>query len=119
MILGFKIQFKQPILNRTKIHTIRVDKNNRWSMGRKIHFTINVRTKNQEVFEVRRCESTQKIKIEYLNNWITVYIEGKLLSEKEIKQLALNDGFETMKDFRKWFNKDFDGKIIHWTDLRY
>lgn len=30
-----------------------------------------------------------------------------------------NDGFENLFDFFEWFNEDFKGKIIHFTDLRY
>lgn len=30
-----------------------------------------------------------------------------------------NDGFHDVYGFFKWFNKDFSGKIIHWSDLRY
>ena len=33
--------------------------------------------------------------------------------------LAKNDGFDTFDDFCKWFNADFEGKIIHWTDFSY
>lgn len=28
-------------------------------------------------------------------------------------------GFDSVKDFFRYFNKDFKGKIIHWTDLKY
>lgn len=37
----------------------------------------------------------------------------------EMLQLAQNDGFDTIEDFFAYFNEDFYGKIIHWTDLRY
>lgn len=33
--------------------------------------------------------------------------------------IAVNDGFDNIHDFLSWFNKDFDGQIIHWTDKRY
>ena len=38
---------------------------------------------------------------------------------EEIELLAKHDGFNSMEDFFKWFDKDFKGKIIHWTDFRY
>ncbi len=28
-------------------------------------------------------------------------------------------GFDSVEDFFRWFDTDFKGKIIHWTDLRY
>ncbi len=37
----------------------------------------------------------------------------------EMNQLALNDGFDNVQDFFVYFNEDFTGKIIHWTDLKY
>lgn len=46
MILGFKPQFVQPIIDRTKIHTIREDKHNRWVPGKVIHMATGVRTKS-------------------------------------------------------------------------
>jgi hypothetical protein len=33
--------------------------------------------------------------------------------------LFQNDGFYGVYEFFKWFNNDWKGKIIHWTDLRY
>lgn len=37
----------------------------------------------------------------------------------EPKTLALNDGFESVKQFFQWFNEPFVGKLIHWTDSKY
>lgn len=122
-----------------KLHSIRTDRSNRWKPGMKIHFATGMRTKNYECFAESKCISTQKIKIEYQNSIfstgmytyqnevkdpiILVYIDGVLLHGKEgsakIDMLAKNDGFETTHDFFRWFNKDFTGKIIHWTDLKY
>ena len=39
--------------------------------------------------------------------------------EPILRELAKNDGFESVEDFFAYFNKDFKGKIIHWTDLQY
>lgn len=38
MILPFKKRFVEPIMDGSKIHTIRRDSNNRWYRGRKVHF---------------------------------------------------------------------------------
>lgn len=41
MILSFSdIEFKNKIINGTKIHTIRRDSRNRWQVGSKIEFFI-------------------------------------------------------------------------------
>lgn len=44
----------------------------------------------------------------------TVAIEGYYLRLCEIEELAINDGLESIDNFFAWFDKDFDGKIIHW-----
>lgn len=132
-----------------KIHSIREDKHNRWHAGNHIHFVINNRTKNRFQFApVIPCIETQKIQIfwdepqnYHKDLWQTpveIIIDGNhtlkpdigdilidsvtkeiLQGNKEAKLLAINDGFESLKDFLLYFNKDFTGKIIHWTDLKY
>lgn len=104
-----------------KIHTIREDKKDRWKAGNKIHFVINNRTKNRLQFApVLPCVSTQKIIIEYSAFFPPlVAVDGRKLNRWEIKELAINDGFDSVEDFFSWFNEDFTGKIIHWTDCLY
>lgn len=124
MILGFKPEFQEPILKGTKIHTIREDKPNRWKAGNKIHFATGVRTKKYNQFKLGKCVSVQQIEItrpiwsEYLNDAV-VKIDGKTLTQEQQQQLAYNDGFSNLLSFWLWFNEDFKGKIIHWTDFKY
>lgn len=104
-----------------KFHTIREDKANRWKAGNDIHFIINNRTPNRFQFApVVKCVSTQKIEIKYYvknnANKVSITIEGK---EINLNDLAINDGFKSAGQFLDYFNKDFTGKIIHWTDLKY
>ncbi|MDO3641955.1 hypothetical protein [Mucilaginibacter sp. L3T2-6] len=111
-----------------KGHTIRRDEHNRWRAGMDIHPVINNRTRNRFQFApVIKCVRVQDYRIGYfpeenypcpLNN-IHVYIDGNVLSDAAVKQLAINDGFDTVADFFAYFNTDFTGKIIHWTDLKY
>jgi hypothetical protein len=73
--------------------------------------------------------SVQKIEITWLGflnhfrPWVKV--DGKSIYTldqidlNKMLQLANNDGFDTIEDFFAYFNKDFTGKIIHWTDWRY
>lgn len=125
MILSFKQQFKVPILEGAKIHTIRNDKSNRWRTGKKIHFATGVRTKYYDQFFEGECVSTQDIEINvYRDNVVgtcmVIIIDGRIIKDlKEISRLATNDGFVNIKEFYSWFNKSFKGKIIHWTDYKY
>lgn len=119
-----------------KLHTIRPDKSDRWKPGNKIHFAINNRTKNRFQFApVIPCQRVQKINIKYfdcgafLNEVVEVCVDGELLgrgilnggidNNKSLTQLALNDGFDSASEFFKYFNEDFTGKIIHWTEMKY
>lgn len=115
-------------LIREKIHTIREDKHNRWKVGMKIHFYVGSNTKNAFQFApVVECKGVQNIEIIH-TDWQTkigvfecfsVSVDERILSFEEIDALAKNDGFKSIPDFLSWFNKDFKGRIIHWTDFRY
>lgn len=129
-----------------KLHTIREDASNRWRAGMDIHMVINNRTKNRFQFApVVKCVSVQEIEItdithiSYPNDFSTkihltvskdgwtetftqafsVKVDGTQLSQDKVHQLALNDGFDSVEDFFAYFNKDFKGKVIHWTDVKY
>lgn len=139
MILSFKnkfpwgspTNFKVKILSGSKIHTIREDQKRRWKVGMKIHMATGIRTKNYRCFCDRFvCKSIQEIRIFYgpFTDEVTVLIDGKefyhrvgiyVVKSKDMIKLAKNDGFDCVEDFFKWFDSDFEGKIIHWTDFRY
>lgn len=115
-----------------KKHTIREDKKNLWKAGNNIHFVIGNRTKNRFQFApVIPCKSTQRIQIFWSNtSFCDVFVDSKKLGRfdpvglehyqyEKLKELAINDGFDSVEDFFSWFNKDFTGKIIHWTYLKY
>lgn len=113
-----------------KIHTIREDKNDRWKPGTKIDFFINCRQKDMFRFApVLPVVSVQKVEIIWIGfsdsfrPWVK--IDGKniytidQIDTKKMLLLAQNDGFDTIEDFFAYFDKDFTGKLIHWTDLSY
>ena len=113
-----------------KIHTIRKDKKNRWKAGNDIHFVVNNRTPERFQFApVIKCVSVQEIQIIYSDEDLceqngvepVVKINGRILDfyNNEYDELAINDGFESTEAFFKYFNEDFTGKLIHWTDKKY
>ena len=110
-----------------KLHTIRSDEKNRWIVGMDIHFYIGVRTKNMFRFApTLKVKSIQKIEITYDEDICekyfsipTAFIDNRPLTILEFQQLAVNDGFADESEFCHWFDEDFTGKIIHWTDLKY
>ncbi len=115
--------------HKPKLHTIRTDPSSRWKAGMDIHMVINNRTKNRFQFApVVKCTSVQVFELEYKNHllaqnpnytYCVLKIDGVSRSREEIEELAINDGFDSVEDFFKYFNKDFKGKLIHWTDLKY
>lgn len=131
MILGFKPQFVDLINGGFKIHSIREDKTNRWKEGNTIHFATGVRTKKYNNFKRDVCKRIQSVTITYQKDssievWIggilyaTYYGEHTTMEDrKRLNLLARFDGFNCVADFFKWFNKDFKGKIIHWTNFKY
>lgn len=117
-----------------KIHTIREDKNDRWKPGTKIDFFVNCRQVNMFRFApVLPVVSVQKVQIMWFNTFGTnvarvfiddesfacVKFEKEMIVTGKMLQLAENDGFDTIEDFFAYFDKDFTGKLIHWTHLKY
>ena len=134
MILGFKKKFpwgkpsnfEKKILDGSKIHTFREDKRGRWKPGVLIHFATGIRTRFYNCFKKGVCKSTQSIRIEKYDTYYGVegpfykiYINSEPVFDDVVEKLAKNDGFDSLGDFFKWFNTDFHGKIIHWTDFKY
>ncbi len=106
MLLTYSnIRFPSLIKNGIKIHTIRIDAGNRWKPGMKIdHWMHNPRnvSKNPYPFMpgVHRLISKQEIEISKELNMVQV--DGRFLTDKEIEELAYNDGLTNRKVFFKW-----------------
>lgn len=118
----------EPII--PKYHTIRKSYL-LFKPGMKLHMVINNRTKSRFQFApVLTVQSIQEIEISLEKRgetwWQAVFVDGKMLNENEIYELAMNDGFKTIKDFFSYFcngytkpKSEFKGGIIHWADLNY
>lgn len=132
-----------PIAGPPKIHTIRAG--SRWKAGDLIHMAYGVRSKNYEQFNkgiegLQRVVSVQDVFIPfsiyaYEMRMVSILIDDEPLfsgqvmkngsnscspdDRKFIESFAKNDGFKDSMEFFKWFRKDFEGQIIHWTDYRY
>jgi hypothetical protein len=122
MVIGFKERFKEPILNKSKIHIIRLDPDGRWKAGRIMHMATGVRTKQYNQFAEYVCVSTQQFEVIRIGDYVDesyVLVDGRMLDDDEIEKLAYNDGFKSLIEFYWWFADGFKGKIIHWTDLKY
>ncbi len=129
-----QIKFDNSINHIPKIHTIRTDEKDRWKKGVMIDFFINTRKPDMFRFAPKiQVASIQSIEIKFISIWNSnslyaqpcVKIDGKIIydvaknGKEEMLKLAQNDGFESIDAFFSYFNKDFTGKIIHWTNLKY
>lgn len=133
VLKNYRLEPKNIVGRKPKLHTIREDKNDRWQPGTMIDFYINSRTKNMFRFAPRILViSRQSIEIKYFSNHLIVFIDEFFFGQAfwhskddfydytiDLEKLAINDGFESVEDFFDYFNEDFKGKIIHWTDLKY
>jgi hypothetical protein len=104
-----------------KIHTIRRSIG-RWREGLRIHFEIYSRTPARTQFApVILCKGTEHLLIKYDQGKKIprVSVDGMILDFHEISELAVNDGFDSVDQFFAYFNEDFEGEIVQWTDKRY
>lgn len=106
-----------------KIHTMREDKIGKWNEGDQIDMMMNDGLK--EFFRLLPpvlCKGIQRVKIEYFmgcGNYPNLYVDGHLLSNEQYEQFTKNDGFDSVEDFCLYFDKDWKGKLIHWTNFKY
>ena len=127
MILSFnkenieKRNFKEKILNGTKIHTIREDKHNRWKPGMSIQFyAMNPRNGGKKFAEgvVTKIEFVEmSTYIEVVDRFLPdngQFIHTNICLDFELNDFAKNDGFESWEEMKEFFPECFEGKIIYW-----
>lgn len=128
MILGFKEQFVEPILDGTKIHTIRWDKHDRWHEGRVIQFATGVRTKKYNMFNEDVCKGGERIYMTAERSGLRISFGDNEapVSLYYMELIAKNDALPGDL-FLRWFWPQVHAqpghaawaKIIHWTDFKY
>lgn len=107
-----------------KFHTIRRDPDNLWKAGMDIQLVIHQGTQDEFQFAPPiKCQTVQRIQIDYSKLINTdgpaVFIDYELVDKETLVQLALNDGFPTVSDFFYYFNEEFSGNLVHWSNLTY
>jgi hypothetical protein len=124
MILGFKTMFpwgeptnfSEKIISGKKLTTIR--EGSRWKPGMKIHFATGVRTKNYNQFASGVCRLVYDITIVPKDKEIYIIDTGTSeifhIKKNDIKAISRRDGFDSVEDFWKYFDKLFQGQLISW-----
>ena len=114
-----------PILEGTKIHTLRLDPNDRWVQNRHIHLATGVRTNKYKCFKEETCKSVQRVVMSFNKpRRVFIWVGNRELKAKETLVFIKNDGFKNVADFVRWFWPNSDGyilelKLINWTNFYY
>lgn len=103
--------FKSEILDGSKSHTIR-DRKNPPIVGEHLFLWWKSRTPEKEFLGVTICTQVDAITIDCYNQKVT--INEKNLTKNAVKLLAMNDGFKSVDDFWKFFDKPASAFLIHW-----
>jgi hypothetical protein len=127
MILSFKQQFVQKIINGTKKQTIRADPKKRWKECMSIQFWSGSprQPKTSYLFKDGVVSSVVDIEIDF--NWAESpnqmkckisfgkYQKTVLTTKTQLSNFALADGFESFEDFKSFFKgENFEGVLIKW-----
>ncbi|MEN6292769.1 MAG: hypothetical protein ABFD07_12240 [Methanobacterium sp.] len=113
--LNFKKQFIDIIINGEKSQTIRAKRKKPIKKGDHLYLYTAMRTKQCKKIGEATCSQIYEI---YINTFGAVYINDNILSGRQVKQLAIADGFATGKEMIDWFENThglpFSGHIIYW-----
>jgi hypothetical protein len=103
-----------------KLHTLRQSKRVKVGMWLSLRNWSGKPYRSTQVqFAGCFCKGTQDIVIFRVHKKLRVWVDGFLLNDSLITELALNDGFDSPEHFCEYFQKGFIGQIIHWTNMKY
>ena len=114
MNINYKKEMERALVSGVKLHTIRQKP---IAVGTMMNHIVYPYHKERRCVLSNFCTSTQMITIESSSR--TIKVDNKELSKVDIKRLSKNDGFDSIEDFWSFFNQDYQGMIIHWTDTKY
>lgn len=149
MLLGFKQRFVEPILTGSKIHTLRLRRKKPPKLGETLYMYTGLRTNNSELIcknhtllgeqktwvRIDFVMSDKKAIIEYR---LKVCVDGFRLSDQQLYDFVINDGFTGIADFveywispairkqvkklnltYKWLKIATPLRLHHWTTFKY
>lgn len=110
---NFKSQFAGAVERGEKRQTIRPRRKRFTKPGDTLYLFTGLRTRQARRLRTETCIDVQSIRIYDLNR---VAVDGNFLSQKEVEQLALADGFETAAEFFAFFERQYglpaDGLVL-------
>lgn len=127
MLLTFTLpKFENLIKSGIKKHTIRVDKTNRWKVGRPIEFwkgNPRNKTANPYQFGTGICTRFEWICIDPIKNEITIgdtdnQTKTVFTDAQSLNDIAVNDGFDNWEEMKTFFTEPIIGKLIFWSNFK-
>lgn len=111
-LYNFTPRFVEPILQGTKLHTIRAPRKYPSRSGDSLFLYVGLRQPGARLLLTVRCTKVEKIRITTNGVWI----EGVRLGWWEMEKLASADGFSSYEEMFGFFKErlPFCGNIIHW-----
>jgi len=114
---NFKPQFVEPILNKSKPHTIRMPRKNPTEAGDRIYMYTGLRTKQAKKFAESIVVAVLPIIIYSYSGFIRK--DGILFKDDEVIALARNDGFPSPREFFDFFiatykTNELNLELIEW-----
>lgn len=108
---NFKPQFVEPILKKTKTHTIRMPRKNPTKAGDWIYMYTGLRTKEARKFAESIIVAVTPIIIYSYSGFIRK--DGVLFEDDEVIALAQRDGFPSPREFFDFFIKTYKPSELH------
>jgi len=135
MLLGFKSRFAKPILDGTKVFTIRNKRKIEPKVGETLHMYTGLRTSNcKKITDQFQLKGIQDVSILIIkspgNISLDIAVDGRILEQGELEKFAKHDGFSDINDFCDYWLQGVKGRgtkvleedglvMHHWTNLRY
>jgi len=116
---NFKKQFAPDVEAGKKLHTIRPKRKRPTRPGERLKLYTGMRTKNCRLLVDTVCEDVQPLEIHSTH----IKIKGRILTMDERRQLAINDGFDSLEKFYDFFRYTYglteyepltDMELIKW-----
>lgn len=115
---NFKGQFAELVEQGVKPHTIRPRRKRPTRVGETLYLYTGMRTRACRKLRIAACTRIRPIEIRTKKEWLTVRLDGQLLSQADIGALARRDGFECAEAFSCFFletyGPKFKGELIEW-----
>lgn len=116
---NFKKAFVPKVESGEKTQTIRGTRKRHARPGERMQTYTGMRSKEcRKLISDPLCKSVTPITIESCQGWHRVRVNGLHLTDRQIKALAIADGFETVEEFIEFFKSNhglpFEGVLIKW-----